>query len=103
MESIGGAVLATGPLALWRARRGARLRQRRRERPLPPLARHRRPRAVLVRLAGRARCVDEEDPYGDERRDADVPLSPGDRRAGVGDARAALPRALLPRRGLRRV
>src|SRR6266498_3691062 len=76
VESVGGAVRAFGSPPLRRPGRGARLRQRRRERPLPPLARPRRARAVLLVLARRARREDVARADGDERGDADLPLSP---------------------------
>ena len=69
------------------SRRSGRLRLDRGQRSLPALAPHRRPRAVLVRLAGGARRADHARHARHQRRDADVPLPPGDRRAGDGHAR----------------
>ena len=88
LESVRGAVRARRPPPLRRPRRGAGLRQRRGERSLPPVARHRRARAVLVGLARRARREDVARADGDERRDTDVPLSPRHRGAGRGHDRA---------------
>src|SRR5207249_10867604 len=53
LESVGGTVRPQDAPRLRRARRAARLRQRRGERSLPPLARLRRARAVPVPVARR--------------------------------------------------
>src|SRR5881397_699075 len=103
LEGLGGAVRADRAAPLRHPRRGARLRQRGRERSLPSLARHRRPRAVLVVLARRAGCEDLAGPDGNERRDAYLPLPPGHRGAGRGDHGADVPGPLLPRRRIGRI
>ena len=78
---------------LRRARRGVRLRLGVRLRPPAAVAARRRARAVRDDVAGRARCPDRADHDGDVGADADVPLPPGDRGAGVRDARVACSRA----------
>ena len=76
-----------------RAGRGGRARLGLHLRPLPALAPPRRARAVRAVLAGRRRRADRAGPARHLGHDADVPLQPGRRRAGVRHARRASTRA----------
>ena len=89
IQGVSRAVRPARPPGVRGPRRASRLRQRLRQRPLPAVAPHRRPRPELLRLARRA---DDADPAGHdrhERADAVVPLPPGARRPGAGDGRVA--------------
>ena len=67
-----------------------------RQRPLPALAAHRRPRAVLLRLAGRARRAHQAGADRHQRGHPHLPLPPLDRRPGDGhDQRAQPGRVML--------
>ena len=66
--------------------RGVRLRLGVRQRSPAAVAPRRRPRAVRDVMARRARRPHRADHDGDVRAHPDVPLPPGDRRAGVRDA-----------------
>src|SRR5207244_7388441 len=85
LQGLRGAIRPARAPRLRDPRGRARLRQRRGQRSLPPLARHGRPRSLLVRLAGGGRRPHEAHTDWNERRHAVIPLSPGDRGPGHGD------------------
>src|SRR5436190_17951677 len=87
LQGLGRAVRATAVARFLRPCRDLRIRQHRRQRPLPALAAYERPCALLVCLARRARGADESRAARHQRCDPDLPLSPGDRRPGAGYAR----------------
>ena len=98
---LGRAVRPARPAGVLDPRRTRRLRQRLRQRPLPALAPHGRPRPELPGVAGGARDANAAGDDRHERPDTVVPLSPGDRRPGVCDAGFARRRRSARRAGRR--
>ena len=81
-------------------RRRGRFRFRLHQRSFPALAPHRRPRAVLARMAWRARCIDIAHRDRHQRAHAHLPLSSVHRGPGLRHARASMfpGRVILGRR-----
>ena len=74
-----------------------------RQRSLPALEAHRRPRALLARLAGRAGRPHLAAGHGHQRADADLPLPSVDRGAGLRHAGRDVPGPRDPGRRHRRI